>query len=106
MCDATNAIVSAVYRVFDSSTHGPTQDSGFNSSYSSIDGTVANRVDTHTWLIRLGYKPLQASCPLFARKFPANIANDTLQMALSCAGLQLGHWCYRSDTNISEVLAK
>jgi hypothetical protein len=45
------------------------------------------------WIAAAGYVALASHCPLFARKFPASVANHTLAMALSCAGVGLGSWC-------------
>eukprot|EP00879_Flechtneria_rotunda_P017338 GHRR01018162.1.p1 GENE.GHRR01018162.1~~GHRR01018162.1.p1 ORF type:complete len:820 (+),score=269.78 GHRR01018162.1:194-2653(+) len=45
------------------------------------------------WIVAAGYRPLGSLCPLFARKFPITAVDETVAMALSCAGLGLGHWC-------------
>jgi hypothetical protein len=45
------------------------------------------------WVVSAGYVPLAAHCPLFARKFTRGVVNETLAMALSCAGVGLGGWC-------------
>ncbi|KAF6256320.1 core-2/I-branching enzyme-domain-containing protein [Scenedesmus sp. NREL 46B-D3] len=45
------------------------------------------------WMVGAGYVPLASHCPLFARKFTAGVVNETLAMALSCAGLGMGSWC-------------
>lgn len=102
-CDATSTIVSAIHRIFVTSsrfggTHTLATDSSqYSHNNASKIGVASNNKDN--WLIGLGYRPLQADCPLFARKFSSSTTMDTLNMALSCAGLQLGHWCYL-DTDV------
>jgi len=39
------------------------------------------------------YRPLKYQCVLFARKFPAKAARQTLRAALACKGGSLGYWC-------------
>jgi hypothetical protein len=46
------------------------------------------------WLLQAGYKPLSARCPLFARKFPAEVQQKLLPLAFSCDGLGLGVGCF------------
>eukprot|EP00210_Caulerpa_lentillifera_P004880 g4657.t1 len=45
------------------------------------------------WVEARGYKPLDSSCYLFARKFPGTAVRETLRAALACMGGGLGHWC-------------
>jgi hypothetical protein len=57
------------------------------------DGYDLWRDGASRWIVDAGYMPLASHCPLFARKFTAGVVNETLAMALSCAGLGLGSWC-------------
>jgi hypothetical protein len=57
------------------------------------DGLNLWRHGAARWIVDAGYVPLDSHCALFARKFTAAVVNETLAMALSCAGLGLGSWC-------------
>lgn len=65
-------------------------------SGNSAEGAAADAardVGAARWMVSAGYVPLGSHCPLFARKFTAGVVNETLAMALSCAGIGLGSWC-------------
>jgi hypothetical protein len=66
---------------------------GSSSSSDAGDGYDLWRDGAAKWIVDAGYVPLASHCPLFARKFTAGVVNETLAMALSCAGLGLGSWC-------------
>eukprot|EP00798_Chlamydomonas_sp_ICE-L_P022984 gene22984-30172_t len=42
------------------------------------------------WALSWGYKPLDYTCPLVARKFPKELWPDSLCLELSCSGVALG----------------
>jgi hypothetical protein len=63
------------------------------SSTDADNGLDLWRVGAARWIVDAGYVPLDSHCALFARKFTASVVNETLAMALSCAGLGLGSWC-------------
>eukprot|EP00210_Caulerpa_lentillifera_P004881 g4658.t1 len=48
---------------------------------------------TQNWVTARGYKPLNSSCFLFARKFASDSITETLRATLSCKGGGLGYWC-------------
>jgi hypothetical protein len=66
---------------------------GRGSSAWQFDRAGAHHRSGQHWLEEAGYVPLSARCPLFARKFPAEVQQEVLAMALSCDGLGLGAGC-------------
>jgi hypothetical protein len=78
------ADVSASYKV---------EDSAAGSTAAAGAKQLAGNVGGASWIVGAGYAPLDSHCALFARKFTAAVVNETLAMALSCAGLGLGSWC-------------
>jgi hypothetical protein len=77
------ADVSASYKV---------EDSAAGSKAAAGAKQLAESVGA-SWIVDAGYVPPDSHCALFARKFTAAVVNETLAMALSCAGLGLGSWC-------------
>jgi hypothetical protein len=69
------------------------EDSAADSEASAAAAQLAGNVGGASWIVDAGYVPLDSHCALFARKFTAAVVNETLAMALSCAGLGLGSWC-------------
>jgi hypothetical protein len=66
-----------------------------DSADSAVKGVVpAEPIGGTLWVVDAGYVPLGSHCALFARKFTAGVVNEALAMALSCAGVGLGSWCY------------
>jgi hypothetical protein len=69
------------------------EDTAADSGASAAAAQLAGNVGGASWIVDAGYVPLDSHCALFARKFTAAVVNETLAMALSCAGLGLGSWC-------------
>lgn len=68
------------------------QTGGADGSSADAGGSVQGQ-GPGKWLVAAGYVPLSQRCPLFARKFPEDVQEGVLAMALSCRGLGLGSWC-------------
>lgn len=74
-------------------TPAASQDASSN-SMPQMGSDGAPRGSGQHWLLDAGYLPLsEPSCRLFARKFPADLQEELLGLALSCAGLGLGAEC-------------
>eukprot|EP00210_Caulerpa_lentillifera_P004883 g4659.t1 len=62
--------------------------------HNSTTNAITNKSNpSRNWVIARGYKPLNASCNLLARKFSRESIEETLRAVLHCKGGAMGYWC-------------